>query len=84
MVARKEVDPIFSGNAPHTKIPVGNYMFKVSNRNTKTRCELCPKLTIKTPVFLVFLLLTLSRQMPTGMECMKFFISIDINFCKYL
>ena len=27
--------------------PVGNYMFKVSNRNTKTRREICSKLTIK-------------------------------------
>ena len=26
----------------------GNYMFKV-NRNTRTRCEICPKLTTKTP-----------------------------------
>ena len=24
-------------------------MFKVNNRNTRTRCEICPKLTIKTP-----------------------------------
>ena len=24
-------------------------MFKVSNRNTRTRCEICSKLTIKTP-----------------------------------
>ena len=24
-----------------------NYMFKVSNRNTRTRCEICSKLTIK-------------------------------------
>ena len=24
-------------------------MFKVNNRNTKTRCEICSKLTIKTP-----------------------------------
>ena len=24
-------------------------MFKVSNRNTKTRCEICSKLTIETP-----------------------------------
>ena len=24
-------------------------MFKVNNRNTKTRCEVCSKLTIKTP-----------------------------------
>ena len=27
----------------------GNYMFKVNNRNTRTRCEICSKLTIKTP-----------------------------------
>ena len=25
-----------------------NYMFKVKNKNTRTRCELCSKLTIKT------------------------------------
>ena len=25
-----------------------NYMFKVNNRNTKTRCEICSKLTLKT------------------------------------
>ena len=29
-------------------IPAGNYMFKVNNRNTRTRCEICSKLTIKT------------------------------------
>ena len=28
--------------------PAGNYMFKVNNRNTRTRSEICPKLTIKT------------------------------------
>ena len=28
--------------------PVGIYMFKVNNRNTRTRCEICSKL-IKTP-----------------------------------
>ena len=27
----------------------GNYMFKFNNRNTRTRCEICSKLTIKTP-----------------------------------
>ena len=27
----------------------GNYMLKVNNRNTRTRCEICSKLTIKTP-----------------------------------
>ena len=29
--------------------PAGICMFKVSNRNTRTRCEICSKLTIKTP-----------------------------------
>ena len=54
--------------------PSGNYMFKFINRNTRTRCEICSKLTIKIPdgiftvnfehishLVLVFLLLTLSR-----------------------
>ena len=52
---------------------VGNYMFKVDNRNTGTRCEICSKLTMRhsgfftvnfehiSHLFLVFLLLTLSR-----------------------
>ena len=29
--------------------PAGNCMFKVNNRNTRARCEICSKLTIKTP-----------------------------------
>ena len=29
--------------------PAGIYMFKVNNRNTRTRCERCSKLTIKIP-----------------------------------
>ena len=29
--------------------PAGIYLLKVNNRNTRTRCEICPKLTIKTP-----------------------------------
>ena len=29
--------------------PAGNYMFKVNNKNTRKRCEICSKLTIKTP-----------------------------------
>ena len=28
--------------------PVDNYMFKINNRNTRTRCEICSKLTIET------------------------------------
>ena len=30
----------------------GIYMFKVNNRNTRARCEICSKLTIKTGVFI--------------------------------
>ena len=51
--------------------PAVIYLLKVSNRNTRTRCEICSKLTIKTPerrhnfehishLALVFLLLTLT------------------------
>ena len=29
--------------------PVGNCMFKVNERNTRTSCEICSKLTIKIP-----------------------------------
>ena len=29
--------------------PVGIYMFKANNRNTRTSCEICSKLKIKTP-----------------------------------
>ena len=29
--------------------PTGIYLLKVNNRNTKTRCEICSRLTIKTP-----------------------------------
>ena len=29
--------------------PVDNYMFKVNNKNTRARYEICSKLTIKTP-----------------------------------
>ena len=29
--------------------PAGNYMFKVNNRNSRTRCEICSKFKIKTP-----------------------------------
>ena len=27
----------------------GNYMFKADNKNTRRRCEICSKFTIKTP-----------------------------------
>ena len=30
--------------------PANIYLFKVNNKNTRERCEICSKLTIKTPV----------------------------------
>ena len=33
----------------HKVNPVDNYMFKINNRNTRAKCEICPKYTIKTP-----------------------------------
>ena len=56
-------------------IPAGIYLFKVNNRNTKTRCEIFK--TVKTPerhfnfkyishLVLVFLILTLSSLMLAG------------------
>ena len=29
--------------------PAGIYLLKVNNRNTRTRCEICSKLTTKAP-----------------------------------
>ena len=43
-------------------VPAGIYLLKVNNRNTRARCEICSKLTIKTPDHhLVFLLLILNN-----------------------
>ena len=36
-------------NIQSEAIPAGNDMFKVNNRHTRTRYEVCSKLTIKTP-----------------------------------
>ena len=30
-------------------VPAGIYLLKVNNRNTRARCEICSKLTIKAP-----------------------------------
>ena len=30
-------------------IPADNYMFKVNNKNTRTKCKICTKSTIKIP-----------------------------------
>ena len=41
--------------------PTGINLFKINIRNTRTICEICLKLTIKTERLLVALLLTLKR-----------------------
>ena len=32
-----------------TLYPAGIYLLKINNRNTRTRCEICSKVTIKIP-----------------------------------
>ena len=46
------------------KDPANTYLLKVNNRKSRKRCEICSKLTIKTPErrLLVFLLLTLNNK----------------------
>ena len=34
---------------PYNIFPAGIYLLNVNNRNTRTKCEICSKLTIKTP-----------------------------------
>ena len=42
-------DTCLWGLFTYTTNPTGNYMFKVNDRNTRTRCGICSKLTIKIP-----------------------------------
>ena len=44
--------------------PNGNCMFKVNNKNTRTRCEICSMLTITTP--------------STGVVLMSFLLNLNI------
>ena len=34
---------------PENRYPASIYLLKVNNRNTRTRCEICSKLTINIP-----------------------------------
>ena len=61
------------------------YLFKVNNRNTRKKCEICSKLKVQFKVivnfehtshlFLVFLLLTLNKKMlaknDVGHQCSR-------------
>ena len=46
--------------------PACNYMFKVNNRNTRTRCEICSELTIKTPTAFYSVSIVNFEQVNTG------------------
>ena len=39
----------FCYNININNYPADSYLFKVNNRNTRTLCEICSKLAIKTP-----------------------------------
>ena len=44
------IDPAMISDKSNEKLfPVGIYMFKVININTRTKCEICSEQTIKTP-----------------------------------
>ena len=44
--------PTYFQNTQNSVNPAGNCMLKVSNRNTRTKYEVCSKLTIKASLFL--------------------------------
>ena len=44
-----EIEDYFSYELSPYPIPTGIYLLKGINRNTRTRCEVCSKLTIKIP-----------------------------------
>ena len=76
---------IYSSRNKRSYVPAGNYLFKVNNKSTRTRCEICSKLTIKTPErrqayiryifcnkhFKVFLEVQMSKEKPTPMLAIK-------------
>ena len=65
-----------------TMIPAGNHMFKVNNRNTRTRYEICSKLAIKTPYFTSYSSVSIVNieQVSAGWYIAQ--ISINYHFCQ--
>ena len=47
-IARQKKNTLNMWGTLLTHFPAGNYMFKVYSRNTRTTCEVCFKLTVKT------------------------------------
>ena len=59
--------------------PTGIYLLKVNNRNTRTRCEICSKLTIKTPERRR----TSSRKMSVGQISLTHFLAYFTDWYIY-
>ena len=57
----------------------GIYLFKVNNRSARARCEICSKLTIKTPERRR----TLSRKMSAGQISLTHFLAYFTDWCIY-
>ena len=48
-----EADGVETYTGISSIVPTGIYLLKVNNGNTRTMCEICSKLTMKTPEFIV-------------------------------
>ena len=59
--------------ASQSYFPASNYMFKVNHRNSRTRCEICSKLTIKVPERCQFC--RLGWNLPNYLTTWKLFFS---------
>ena len=69
----------------NVNFPAGNYMFRVNNRDTRARCEICSGILIVnfehiSHLLLVFLLLTLSGWVPAGRRPAHEHIFLKRNF----
>ena len=57
--------------------PAGNYMFKVNNRNTRIRHEICSELTIKTQIIFIYLTSNTNRQLQKNKKTFTQLIKFD-------
>ena len=58
-----------------TQYPANIHLFKVNNRNTRKRCEICSKLTIKTPERRSGVFIVNFEEVSWAETFMKFFLS---------
>ena len=66
--------------------PAGNCMFKVNNRNTRPRCEICSMLTIKIPErrhWLLRLLFFIRLKSPTSLLIKRSWINAIFLYLKF-